>query len=377
MPTVSLTRRARTLAARNPFLTVVLVLAAASCIVVPPSWEYRHYFEPRTLMSLFCFLAVVCALSNAHVITALAELAVRTLRSRRALIGGLVVLTLVASMLITNDMALIAFLPLAYLALLKTGNTKHLAFTFVMMAVAANLGGMIMPFGSPQNLFLYQHFHIPFGEFMALMALPFAISVVAVIAICLTVKPEPVTPFGSVEKIDVRRAVVAAILFGVVIAMVLRALPVWSGVVVAVVLLVVDAAALRDVDYGLLLTFAGFFLLTGNIAQIDAVDTALTGLLDGKVLVVSALTSQVISNVPTAFLFAPFTDDYRELLVGVNVGGVGTIVASLASLIALRYYEKFQPADRGTFLKLFTVVNVGLLVVLLASAQAAFSLGVL
>ncbi|GAB08565.1 hypothetical protein GOARA_013_00090 [Gordonia araii NBRC 100433] len=359
------------------FLIVASVLALASCFVVRPSREYLHYFEPRTLVSLFCFLAVVRALENAHVINELAEVTVRWLRSRRALIIGLVFLALVASMLITNDMALIAFLPLAYTALKNTGNLRYLAFTFVMMAVAANLGGMITPFGSPQNLYLYQQFHIPFLEFLRVMSPPFLISVVLILAVSAAVRSKPVTPFDSVGTVDVRRAVLYALLFGIVVAIVLRVVPVWSGAIVIGALLLVDRAALRSVDYGLMLTFVAFFLLTGNIKQIHAVDTVLSDVLDGRVLVLSALASQFISNVPTAFLFAPFTDNYQQLLVGVNIGGVGTVIASLASLIALRHYNQYQPGESRRFMRIFSIINFGFLAVLLVSMQALFASGAL
>lgn len=362
---------------RHVMVLVAVALAAASCLLVPPSAAYLDYLEGRTLMSLFAMMAAIQALDGAHVPAALAERAVRALRTRRAVITALVALAMVASMLLTNDVALLTLLPLSWLVLAGTGNEDRVAFTFVMQAAAANLGGMITPFGSPQNLVLYQRFDLEFGEFVAVMALPFALSVVLVLGPCLLVPNAPIRPTVEVEKVPGRRALVAAALFLVAIAVVLRWVPVWAGWIVPAVLLVADPRALRRVDYGLLATFVAFFVFAGNLARSEAVRSTLSDLLSEHVLLWSAAASQVMSNVPTAILFAHFTDDWRPLLVGVNVGGVGTIVASLASLIALRQYTLHRPGRSREFLTVFTVVNAVLLVILVAAMQAAFAAGLI
>lgn len=365
-----------TRARRNAFLSVSIVLAALSCLLVPPSADYLDYLEGRTLVSLFCTLAVICALHEVGFFAAVAARVVRRFGSRRGLVLALVLVTLVLSLLITNDMALIVMLPLAWHVLRSTGDERHLALVFILMNTAANLGGMLTPFGSPQNLYLYSYFEIPTGEFVRVMAIPFAVSVVMITVGCLLVRDGPVV-VTTEEPVSVPRWPTAAyvVLFVIAICIVLRVVPIWVGVAIPLVLLVMDRVALAKVDYGLMLTFVLFFVFTGNLAQVDAVGSVLTPLLRGDELVVGALASQVMSNVPAAILLAQFTDDYAPLLVGVNIGGVGTLVASLASLITLRHYERYQPGRTGSYVRTFTWLNVAMLVLLLVVMEAAFRLG--
>lgn len=362
---------------RNLFLAVAVVAAAVSCVLVPPDAEYLDYPEYRTLLCLLCLLAVVGALERVHVVAAGSEQVLRVLRSRRSLVTGLVLLTLVASMFLTNDMALVALLPLAYTALRSVGDTEHVPYVFVLQTVAANLGGMITPFGSPQNLFLYQFYGLTAVELARTMAVPFVVSVVAIVLLCRLVPDAPVAASPGRTTVDRPRTVVYVALFVLTAAMVLRLVPLWAGLVVLVVLAVLDRRALLRVDVGLLLTFVMFFVFAGNLARVPEVEQWLGSALDTHVLWRSALASQVASNVPTAVLFAHFTDDSRQLLVGVNVGGVGTVVASLASLITLRRLQVLEPARVRRFLALFTLVNVGLLALLLAVSSALFATGLL
>lgn len=362
----------------HAFLCVAVVAAAVSCVLVPPDAEYVHYPEYRTLLCLLCLLAVVGALERVHVVAAGSEQVLRVLRSRRALVTGLVVLTLVASMLLTNDMALVALLPLAYATLRAAGDDEHVPYVFVLQTVAANLGGMITPFGSPQNLFLYQFYGLDALELARTMAVPFVVSVVAIVLLCRVVPDGPVAAAARQPmRVDRPRTIVYLGLFVLTAAMVLRLVPLWSAAVVLVVLAVADRRALLRVDVGLLLTFVMFFVFAGNLARVPDVEQWLGSALDTHVLWRSALASQVASNVPVAVLFAHFTDDHRQLLVGVNVGGVGTVVASLASLITLRRVQLLQPGSVRRFLVLFTVVNVGMLVLLLAVSSALFAADVL
>lgn len=356
---------------RNLFLCVAVVAAAVSCVLVPPDAEYLDYPEYRTLLCLLCLLAVVGALERVHVVAAGSEQVLRVLRSRRSLVTGLVLLTLVASMFLTNDMALVALLPLAYTALCSAGDDEHVPYVFVLQTVAANLGGMITPFGSPQNLFLYQFYDLTALELARTMAVPFVVAVVAIVLLCRLVPDAPVATAGQrTPPVDRVRTVVYGALFVLTAAMVLRLVPLWAGVVVLVVLAVADRRALLRVDVGLLLTFVMFFVFAGNLARVPEVEQWLGSALDTHVLWRSALASQVASNVPTAVLFAHFTDDWRQLLVGVNVGGVGTVVASLASLITLRRVQVLQPTRVRRFLVLFTIVNGALLALLLAVSSA-------
>ncbi|MBQ7354847.1 MAG: citrate transporter [Clostridia bacterium] len=351
---------------KNVVLTVAIVAAAVTMLIVPPDREYLGYFDVKTLTCLFCVLAVVCALKNISFFYILAKRIVRSFKTVRMSVLALVYITFIGSMLIANDMALLTFLPLGYFVLSAAGAERHMAFTFVMQNVAANLGGMLTPFGNPQNLYLYTKFEIPAGEFVSIMLVPFVISILLITVLCCLFLPaEPLQVTESDTKLDRKKCIIYGILFALSIAIVFRGIPYWLGlVVIPPVLFAMDRKALKMVDYPLLLTFVAFFVFSGNMARIDAVRNLLEFLLEKSTLLVSVISCQVISNVPSSILLSQFTDNYRELLWGVNIGGVGTLIASLASLITLREYTSHNPGKTGSYVKLFSAVNFGLLFIL-------------
>jgi len=278
----------------------------------------------------------------------------------------LVYITFIGSMLIANDMALLTFLPLGYLVLGTTGKTKYMAFTFIMQNIAANLGGMLTPFGNPQNLYLYTKFQIPAGEFMTIMAIPFALSVLLITICCLIfVKPEPMVLNQAIQKLPLKRTVLYLALFVLAIAIVFRGIPYWIGlIVIPAVLIFADRKALKAVDYPLLLTFVFFFIFSGNMARIGVVRELFSWLIEKSTLLFSTLSCQVISNVPSAILLSQFTENYRDLLIGVNIGGVGTLIASLASLITFREYTNHAPEKSKSYILLFSAFNFAFLIIL-------------
>jgi len=363
------------LARENVVAMIAVALAAASTILVPPDEAYLGYFDLHTLAMLFCMLATITALHRARFFGAVATRIVRTLRTVRGLGVGLVLTTAAASALFTNDAALIAMLPLAWVALESTGSTRHTAFVFVMMAIAANLGGMITPFGSPHNLYLYSFYGIPSGEFAGIMLVPFLVSLALMLGLCLLLPNTPIGAPGVDLAFSPRLVLLYLALFALTLLLVLRVVPVWAGLAVPLVLLFADRGALARLDWGLLATFAAFFVFAGNLTRIPALSELLHALVGGGALLTSALASQVISNVPTAILLSHFTDDYPQLLLGVNVGGVGTLVASLASLIVLAQFRRVQPRRVGRFVGLFSAVNFGFLAVLLALALGLTAAG--
>lgn len=268
-------------------------------------------------------------------------------------------------MLIANDMALLTFLPLGYFVLSAAHKEKHMAFTFVMQNIAANLGGMLTPFGNPQNLYLYSKFDIPTGEFMRIMAPPFAVAIGLITVCCLFVKPEPMEIPDEPVRLPPARTVIYLLAFALSIVIVFRGIPYWVGlIVIPILLLVMDRRALAGVDYPLLLTFVFFFVFAGNMSRIPAVSRLFSSLLQKNTLVVSVLSCQVISNVPSAILLSQFTGDYPALLVGVNIGGTGTLIASLASLITFREYCYHNPDKKLYYFGVFSAFNFGFLAVL-------------
>ncbi len=351
---------------KNTVMVVALVAALVTSVIVPPDRAYLGYFDLRTLTCLFCVLAVVCALKNIRFFYILAQRIVQCFKNARMSVLALVYITFIGSMLIANDMALLTFLPLGYFVLHSTGKEKYMAFTFIMQNIAANLGGMLTPFGNPQNLYLYSHFEIPNGEFMAVMALPFLVSVALITVCCLIfVKPEPLELDSEEHKLPPLRTALYLVLFALSIAIVFRGIPYWIGLaVIPAVLIFADRDALRRVDYPLLLTFVFFFIFAGNMARIGAVRTLFSFLLEKSTLLFGVLSCQVISNVPSAILLSQFTENWRDLLVAVNIGGAGTLIASLASLITFREYTKHKPEEGWRYVKLFSAFNFSFLAIL-------------
>lgn len=345
---------------KNTVFVIALLAAVVTAFFVPPDAQYLSYFDWKTLSCLFCTLAVICALRNIHFFTVVAHKIVGLTGNIRRAIIAIIMITFIGSMLIANDMALLTFLPLGYHVLASSGQKKHMVFTFIMQNIGANLGGMLTPFGNPQNLYLYNKFQIPTAKFMGIMAIPFAAAIFLILVCCLIlIRPEPIRVENQEDdRLPVGRTVLYLLLFAFSIVIVFRLTPYYIGlIVIPAVLLFADRKALRNVDYFLLLTFACFFVFSGNMARIDGVNRVLSSLMAKNPLIVSILSCQVISNVPSAILLSGFTTEYRALLYGVNIGGTGTLIASLASLITFRQYTALEPAGTKRYLGVFTLLN--------------------
>ena len=353
---------------RNNVVTVIAaVCAVITSIIVPPDEKYIDYFDFKTLTCLFCVLATVCALRNVRFFYTIAKRIIKLFKNARLAVTALVYITFIGSMLIANDMALLTFLPLGFFVLHTTKKEKYMAVTFILQNIAANLGGMLTPFGNPQNLFLYSRFNIPDGEFMLIMLPPFLLSVFLITVCCLIfVKPEPLTIEEDGYKTPWSRVAIYLLLFAYSIIIVFRIIPYWTGlIVIPLALLFLDRRALLNVDYGLLLTFVFFFIFAGNMGRIDLVREFFSALLERNTLLVSALSCQVISNVPSAILLSQFTENYKELLLGVNIGGAGTLIASLASLITFREYTQSNPGKTLSYVAKFSAFNFAFLGILI------------
>ena len=350
----------------QPVLCVAIVAMLVTCIFVPVDGKYLDYFNLQTLATLFCTLAVVSAFSHIHVFEILSKSIILKLANLRSAVVALVFITFFGSMVLANDMALLTFLPLGYFVLHKTDNRQAMAFTFIMQNIAANLGGMLTPFGNPQNLYLYAHYQIDTVEFMQIMFPSFFMATLLILAICLCVKPTPLTlKRDEGYVLDKQRTFLYSALFVFSILIVFRVVPYALGTAVVVLaLMFLDRAALKEVNYPLLLTFCVFFVFSGNAARIPAVNELFSTLLPKNTLLFGILSCQVISNVPSAVLLSHFTLDYASLLPAVNIGGLGTPIASLASLITLTEFKKRQPEKLGKYVAMFTGLNVLFLVVL-------------
>ncbi len=356
--------------ANNTVMVVALLAAVITSFIVPPDAAYLDYFDVKTLTCLFSVLAVVCALKNIRFFYILARKIVQCFKNTRYSILALVYITFIGSMLIANDMALLTFLPLGFLVLTTTGEKRYMAFTFVMQNIAANLGGMLTPFGNPQNLYLYSKFNIPNLEFMGIMAPLFVVAVVLITVCCFVfVKPHPLKMTDEPVYLPKGKTILLLALFALAILIVFRGIPYWLGlVVIPAVLWFVDRKALRDVDYPLLLTFVFFFIFSGNMARIPVVRDFFSYLMDKSTLLFSIMSCQVISNVPSAILLSQFTDNYQHLLMGVNIGGVGTLISSLASLITFREYVNHNPEKSKSYILIFSGFNFAFLILLTLAA---------
>lgn len=357
------------------FLRVNIVFVIAVCAalvtmcIIPPDSEYLGYWDFRTLTCLFCTLTVVGALGNIGFFYAMARDIVRRFHTLRTAVLALVYITFLGSMLLANDMALLTFLPLGYYVLHETGNEQHMAFTFIMQNIAANLGGMLTPFGNPQNLYLYSRFSIPTGEFVSIMLPPFLISVTLITICCLVFTPSRrLTIDEKKTSLPRGRTVLYLLLFAFSIVIVFRVIPYWLGLlVIPAAFLILDRKALARVDYPLLGTFAAFFVFAGNMGRMDVIRNLFSALMQKSTLLFSVLSCQIISNVPSSILLSQFTENYADLLVGVNIGGCGTLIASLASLITFRSFLCNDPRHGGKYFWMFTAFNFSFLVILCAA----------
>lgn len=354
---------------RNAVLMIALTAAGITCFFVPIDRDYIDYFDLRTLTCLFCTLAVVAAFRNIKFFEWLAGIIVRRFKNMRKIVLALVFVTYFGSMVMANDMALITFLPLGYFVLDSLGNKKLIAFTFIMQNIAANLGGMLTPFGNPQNLYLYSFYSIGTSEFFKIMAIPFAVAFVLILGVCLFVKPIKAEIFAKIRRNPpIWRVVAYLALFILSILIIFRIFPYyWGLLAIVAALLVLDFRALLRVDYALLFTFCAFFVFSGNMARIPAIKEVLGSLVALDPLTFGTLACQCISNVPSAVLLSKFTTDYARLLIAVNVGGLGTPIASLASLITLNTFRRVCPGETKRYLAKFFALNFSFLAVLLGA----------
>lgn len=351
---------------KNAVMFIAALAAIITSFIVPPDGEYAGYFNFKTLSCLFATLAVICALKNIRFFTVLAEKIVSLTGNLRSAAIALIYITFIGSMIIANDMALITFLPLGYYVLFCTKNERYMARLFVLQNISANLGGMLTPFGNPQNLYLFSYFKIPTLEFMGIMLLPFLLSV-ALLTLCGLTFPKTKISYENDRKKNLPRKKTAyyIVLFAISILIVFGTIPYYIGLpIVLIGVLLFDRDALLQVDYALLMTFVFFFIFAGNMARIDAVNSLLSFLLEKNTLLFSVISCQFISNVPSAVLLSHFTTDYRSLLLGVNIGGTGTLIASLASLITFKNYVFYNKNKALKFLAVFSAYSFAFLAIL-------------
>ncbi len=348
---------------KKEFTLVIAGIAAfISCLFVPIT-NYINYINTDTIGLLFCLMIAIAGFRESNLLAAVScRLLGRGQAYTRKTGTILILISFFASMFFTNDVALIAFVPMTAGLFRHRPNT--MMYVITVQTAAANLGSMLMPFGNPQNLYLYSHYNMTPKEFFSAVLPVSAVNVILILILCLFIKNEPLGTENRRAEVTGKKSYL--IMYTVLFIMCLLAVFGVLDVIVVfasvcVVALILDLKLFAGVDYGLLLTFAFFFIFVGNIQNIGAVREFITKLLDGREMLASAAVSQVISNVPAAVMLSGFTNNARALVLGTNIGGLGTIVASLASLISLRIYMETDNARPIKYLGVFTLVNVILL----------------
>ena len=345
-------------------LSIAIIFTIVTCFFVPVDKEYLNYFEFKTLIALFCMLAVVAGLKNTNVFELISKTLIGMFHTRRAVIYALVFGTFFFDMIVANDMSLITFLPLTYIVLHSTNNDKYLSITFILQTIAANMGGMITPYGNPQNLYLYSYYNIPTLEFFGVLLIQSITIAVLLIVAGLFIKNEELV-LKNDKKFEIKKKelTIYAILFVFVILSIFRVVPhLVTLALVIVAVLCFDIKRFKEVDYALLATFCVFFIFSGNIARIPAIQNFIASIVTKNTLIAGIVSCQFISNVPTAIFLSKFTSEYRDLLVSVNIGSLGIIISSLASLITLKEFLKHQPKGFKSYMIKFTLVNTTFLI---------------
>lgn len=356
---------------KEAVLCIAALCAVATMVLVPPDEKYLNYIDWRVLCLLFSLMGVVAGFKSLGAFQWLTSQLLRRIKSGRILAVTLVLLPFFSSMLVTNDVALLVFVPFTLALLSDLGCEKNMIPVIVLQTVAANLGSMATPVGNPQNLFLYAAFGLTAGEFFSVV-LPLTLLSLAGLTIASVPALPKVLPNRERKREQIRsipRMAIYGILFLLCLLTVFRVVPYpITTAVVVLALLILDRKLIGQIDFMLLITFVCFFVVSENLGRVELVRTFLQDLLEKDTLLTAVGASQVISNVPAAVLLSGFTENWRELLAGVNIGGLGTPIASLASLITLKLYLRWPGAKIGKFMLLFLAANLAGLLILLPFA---------
>ena len=354
-------------------LVISGILAVISCFFVLPDAEYAGYIDFHTILILFCLMAVMEGLKDIGLFQRIGETLLQKFHSERGIAIVLVFLCFVSSMFITNDVALITFVPLALLIMTMARMEDALCMIITLMTIAANLGSMLTPIGNPQNLYLYSTSGMFLGSFLKLM-LPYTLVAGVLLLICIVIKYRSkeisfALPAGR-KKLSKKRIAYYLILFVLCLLAVAKIMPIGILFVIVFIAVFIDKRnLLKKIDYSLLATFIFFFIFIGNMGRLEVFRSFLSSILEGNEMLVAILSSQVISNVPAALLLSGFTDKWTALIVGTNLGGLGTLIASMASLISYKQLAANYPEKKGKYMIMFTVWNIIFLAVLYGAAM--------
>lgn len=313
--------------------SISLILAVISCFFVKPSFNYLNYINWETIILLFVIMLIVEVLKNLAIFEILVRKLLTKIGNARELVLVLVFICFFSSIFITNDVSLIIFVPFAILALKKVDRSDLIIFTVSLQTIAANVGCMVLPIGAPHNIVMYTVSQIPFESFFLLL-LPYIVVSLIFLALMLFYVSKDAITLPKMSKIEVDRNNFFKRIF-------------------------------LGVDYYLLLTFIALFILIGNLENIQFFNSLFTRWIAGNEVLWGVIASQVISNVPAAMLLSGFSSNYEAIIVGINIGGFGTLIASMANLISYKILVREYGEFKIRYLIVFTILNVILLIILL------------
>ena len=373
---------------KDVVLTIAILLALLSSLFVHPDKQYINYIDYRTLILLFCLMSVMAGLRKIKLFDRVAATLVSRCTNEGQLIILLVVVVFFTSMIITNDVALLTFVPftISVLNILHPNVKNRWMITLIVMeTIAANLGSMLTPVGNPQNLYLYNVSGMSMGGFLLIM-LPYSFLslVMLIIWIIIRCNSKSTNIDRNIKLGDIRntnseiaynsrdKRIIGMYFFLFILCLmtVVKIIPFYiTFVILLVCILIFDRDTIKNVDYSLIFTFTGFFIFIGNIGRIPVFRDFLQGFISGKEMITAVLCSQIMSNVPAALLLTGFTDNIRMLIIGTNLGGLGTLIASMASLISFKFIQREDKNVNGTYIATFTVANVVFLICLMVLYQ--------
>lgn len=352
---------------RELVFVVSSIIAAATLFLVPIDSKYLEYIDPAVLIMLFCLMATVAGFKKYGGFDLFSMKLLLNEQRKKYIPAVLVMICFFFSMAVTNDVVLITFVPLT-IYMIKDTSSSSLIYVVIMETLAANLGSLVTPVGNPQNLFLYHYYDMNIVEFLNI-TLPLGLVSLAIITILLFIMPSAqweVPKDISIKRINRKRLLLYCTIFLICILSILKIIGYgWCLLIVVVSLVLWDRNVFSMVDYWLLLTFVNFFIIVGNLSRIECINRFVSEYVMGQELLSGVVVSQFISNVPAAIMLAPFTENFRELILGVNIGGLGTPIASLASLISFKYYSIARGASKGKYIMIFTVINLIVLMILI------------
>ncbi|RYQ01107.1 citrate transporter [Bifidobacterium pseudolongum subsp. globosum] len=381
-------QRVLTFLRSETILIVATLLAIISCFIVSPDGQYGGYVHVSTISQLVCLMLVVVGFQRIGVFRIIGSSLLHRVHTARGVVLTFIALTFISAMFITNDVALLTFVPFALAVLVMAHMEDKAIIVCALMTVAANTGSMLTPVGNAHNLYFKALTGMSTGHFLRIMA-PYSIlaAVLLVVVTCVVFRGRRIAEFDGMDSKGFERGVLApdparhqpdeikvtgygagyggwrAIVYtGVFVVCVLAVsdmVPLWVMCVVTFVAMVVcDRGSFRHADWALPLTFIMFFVFIGNMKRVPEFAGIAQAFVGQHPLEVSIISSQIISNVPASLLLSGFCDQWVPLIIGTNIGGMGTLIASMASLITYKNYTRQYPRQKGRYLGVYTAVSV-------------------